>query len=77
MGEVWRSCGFRRTDLGPIAFKGHVELAGGTIAGPGGTSEPTMLHLTKGIYEVVCFVPATTDQRPHFEHGMHQTLTVG
>jgi len=76
---------FRNTDdlslpdlfaLGPVEMKARVELAGGAIVVPGATSEETTLQLEPGTYEVVCFVPAATDQRPHFEHGMHRTLVV-
>ena len=58
------------------AAKARVELAGGAIVVPGATSEETTLQLEPGTYEVVCFVPAATDQRPHFDHGMHRTLVV-
>ena len=76
---------FRNTDdlslpdlfaLGPVEMKARVELAGGAIVVPGATSEETTLQLEPGTYEVVCFVPAATDQRPHFGHGMHRTLVV-
>lgn len=76
---------FRNTDdlslpdlfaLGPVEMKARVELAGGAIVVPGATSEETTLQLEPGTYEVVCFVPAATDQRPHFDHGMHRTLVV-
>lgn len=64
-------------DMGPADMEAHVQSAGGAIVGPGATSEATTLELEEGTYEVVCFIPATTDGRPHFEHGMHQTLAVG
>lgn len=64
-------------DLGPVDFAAHVELAGGTIVGASSTSEEIVLHLEEGTYEVVCFIPALADERPHFEHGMHRTLEVG
>jgi hypothetical protein len=64
-------------DLGPAEMGNHVEPAGGAIVVPGATSEETMLHLEAGTYEVVCFIPANADQRPHFAHGMHTTIEVG
>jgi len=62
--------------LGPVETNTRVRMAGGAIVGPGSTSQETMLELEKGTYEVVCFVPAATDQLPHFDHGMHRTLVV-
>jgi hypothetical protein len=63
--------------LGPVEMGAHVELAGGVLVTPGSTSDEKVLQLAEGSYEVVCFVPAAADQRPHFEHGMHRTITVG
>lgn len=63
-------------DLGPVEMAAHVEEAGGAFVGPGDTSEETVLTLEPGTYEVVCFVPSSVDQRPHFDHGMHRTLEV-
>ena len=55
----------------------HVAVAGGVITGPGTTSEPTEIRLDEGTYDVVCFIPAASDQQPHYEHGMHTTIEVG
>ena len=63
-------------DLGPVEMAAHVEEAGGAFVGPGDTSEESVLELEPGTYEVVCFVPSSVDQRPHFDHGMHRTLEV-
>ena len=63
-------------DLGPVEMADHVEEAGGAFVGPGDTSEESVLDLEPGTYEVVCFVPSSVDQRPHFDHGMHRTLEV-
>lgn len=63
-------------DLGPVEMAAHVEEAGGAFVGPGDTSEESVLELEPGTYEVVCFVPSSVDQQPHFDHGMHRTLEV-
>lgn len=63
--------------LGPVDIEAHVESAAFVIAGPGATSEQTTVELGAGTYEVVCFIPASSDQQPHFAHGMHATIQVG
>ena len=64
-------------ELGPVGIKDAVESVETVIAAPGTTAEETpTITLTPGEYEVVCFIPAATDSRPHFEHGMHRTLVV-
>ena len=63
--------------LGPEGMKDAVESVGMLISAPGSPADSEVeITLTPGEYEVVCFVPATTDGRPHFDHGMHRTLTV-
>lgn len=64
-------------ELGPVGIKDAVEVVGSLISGPGTPADSEItVTLTSGEYEVVCFVPATSDGRAHFEHGMHQELLV-
>ncbi len=63
-------------DLGPGGGADHIVEGGGVLVGPGESAD-TVLELTEGTYEVVCFIPATSDSQPHFAHGMHRTLEVG
>lgn len=63
--------------LGPEGMEEVVEPVGMLISAPGTPAEEEVeITLTPGEYEVVCFVPAASDGRPHFDHGMHRTLTV-
>lgn len=50
-------------------------MAGAAFEAPGRTTYFTA-DLTPGSYLLVCFVPDAKDGKPHFEHGMMQTLTV-
>ena len=64
-------------ELGPVGIKDAVESVETVIAAPGTVAdEAPTITLTPGEYEVVCFIPAATDSRPHFQHGMHRTLVV-
>jgi hypothetical protein len=63
-------------ELGPTGAPEAVELVALLIAGPGDTGEPTDVDLTPGEYVVACFIPAATDGRHHFEHGMQAAFTV-
>ena len=63
--------------LGPVDMGDHVVEAGSALVGPGATSEEATLVLEEGTYEVVCFIPDSGDQRPHYAHGMHRTIEVG
>jgi uncharacterized cupredoxin-like copper-binding protein len=63
--------------LGPEEGPKHVEVATMTFAEPSkSTKKPAVAALTAGEYEVVCFIPTPTDNKPHFQHGMHATITV-
>jgi hypothetical protein len=64
-------------ELGPEGIKGAVDMVGTLIAGPDAAAgQELTIALTPGEYDVVCFLPATSDRRPHFTHGMHRTLVV-
>ncbi len=64
-------------ELGPQGIQGAVEMVGTLIAGPtSSASQELTITLTPGDYEVVCFLPARSDSKPHFTHGMHRTLVV-
>ena len=64
-------------ELGPVGIKDAVEMAGTLISGPGAAADQELtVTLTPGEYDVVCFIPATSDGKPHFSHGMHRTLEV-
>lgn len=64
-------------ELGPAGIKDAVEVIGSLISGPGTPAESEItVTLTPGEYEVVCFIPATSDAKAHFQHGMHRKLLV-
>lgn len=64
-------------ELGPAGIGDAVDMVGNLISGPGTAAESeVVVTLTPGEYEVVCFIPATTDGMAHFEHGMHRKLVV-
>jgi hypothetical protein len=64
-------------ELGPVGIRDAVDMAGTLVAGAGSAAaEPMTITLTPGEYEVVCFLPAASDGKAHFHHGMHRTLTV-
>lgn len=52
-------------------------MVGTLLSGPGTAADHELtVTLTPGEYQVVCFVPATSDGEAHFKHGMHRILTV-
>ena len=48
----------------------------GAIVTPGHSVEITVPTLAAGTYALICFMPAESDGKAHFEHGMITTLTV-
>ena len=49
---------------------------GGVAALVPGVVNNFSVDLTPGEYVLICFIPDAGDQRPHFMHGMVQTITV-
>lgn len=52
------------------------EAAGGVTKMPPGAAVVQHEDLTPGTYELLCFVPADTDGKPHFMHGMQKEIIV-
>jgi hypothetical protein len=63
-------------ELGPEGAPEAVDLVTLLVAVPGAAAEPTDVDLTPGEYVVACFIPAASDGRGHFEHGMQAAFTV-
>jgi hypothetical protein len=61
--------------LGPEGAPQAVAIEGLVYVGPGET-KTFDADLPPGEYEAVCFIPAASDSRPHFAHGMHAVIQV-
>jgi hypothetical protein len=63
--------------LGPVGIEDHVQVGGKAMVGPGQAADPPLqVDLAPGDWEVICFMPAAGDGRPHADHGMHTRLRV-
>jgi hypothetical protein len=56
----------------PLMYPGY---GGVTTMGPGG-SAIVELQLTPGEYALICYVPDSGDEAPHFVHGMIQPVAI-
>jgi hypothetical protein len=56
--------------------EGMVMVGGPNPANPGGGTAESIVELKPGNYVMACFIPASTDGKPHIMHGMVRPLTV-